>query len=373
MKKRILFIITHLELGGAQKQLLSILKSINQAKYIIHLITSDKGYLKEEFLRLSYIKLKLIPQLKRRINPLLDTIVFFKIYFYIKRNRFYIVHTHSPKASILGRWAAYFAGTKNIIYTVHGWPFHKFMNSFSYYLYLFLEKLTAKITKKIIVVSKADFRIGIEKKIASPDKLILIHYGVDIGLWESIFLKRKEWLPSGNLIVNVSSLKLQKDLYSFLEMAKLILNKKRQLRFFIIGEGPLKKQIMKAIKKCGLENHVFLKGWAKDIFSLLSKASLLVLTSLWEGLPLVVIEAVIAGVPMVVTDTGGVLDIVENHHNGIITQPKQIQKLSEAVIMILDNYNEWRKKIENHRKNLNLLHWSQERMIEETESIYEAL
>jgi glycosyltransferase involved in cell wall biosynthesis len=369
-EKRILFIITHLELGGAQKQLLTLIRNLDHSRYRLYLCAGDYGYLKEEFLNLPNLKVKPIKELVRNINPLYDVIAFLKIYLYIKKNKFDIIHTHSPKASFLGRWAAFLAKTRNIIYTVHGWPFHKFMNPLSYHLYLYLERLTAKITKRIIVVSNADLAIGIKKKIAGPDKLFLIHYGVDIKLWEDIFLKRKQSLSSKNLVVNVSSLKPQKDLASFLEMVRLVLDKKSQLKFSIIGDGPLKRYIQKTIRKKGLQNHISLEGWNKDISPAFCQASLVVLTSLWEGLPLVIIEAVIAGIPVVVTDTGGVLDIVENLGNGIVVGPKRIKELYQAVINILDNYNEWTRRIENHRKSSRLSYWSQERMIEETKKLY---
>jgi glycosyltransferase involved in cell wall biosynthesis len=91
---------------------------------------------------------------------------------------------------------------------------------------------------------------------------------------------------------------------------------------------------------------------------------------LWEGLPVALIEAIVSGVPAVVTDTGGVLDIVEDFSNGIIVKPRQVKKLSEAVTSILDNYTEWSRLITTYRKKLNLSYWSQERMMQQLNRIY---
>lgn len=370
-KKKILFVITHLQLGGAQKLLLWLIKNLDRDKYSLYLFAGDYGYIKKEFIGIPYLKVKFIPELVRPINPLYDLIAFFKLYSYIRKEGFDIVHTHSPKASILAIWAAYLAGVKNIICTVHGWPFHEFISPFSYRFLLWLERLTARITEKIIVESKGDLKIGVDKKIAPPDKFILIRHGVDIELLESIFSGRIKNPPAKDLIVNISTYKRQKDLNSFLETARLILDKDKRLRFSLIGDGPLRKEIIKAVENDGLKDHISLEGWVRDLSQILSTASLLVLTSLWEGLPLIVIEAIIAGVPVVVTDTGGVSDVVENYRNGIIVKPKDTEKLSEAVLSILDRYDEWQKMIMEDREKMDLSYWSQKRMVEEIESVYE--
>lgn len=372
-KKKILFIITYLELGGAQKQLFSIIQALDKNKYDIYLYAGDNGYLKKDFLELPDIKVKLEPFLVREINLLFDITVFLKLIFFIRKNKFDIVHTHSPKASILGRWAAYLAGVKNIIYTVHGWPFHEFINPVIYFSFWLLEKLTAKITTRILVVSKADFNTGVRRKIAPKDKFVLIHYGIDIDKFRGIHLKRKNILSSPVSIVNVSCLKPQKGLIYFLQAAKLILNKRKDLKFFLIGDGHLKRKIHKTIERYGLENNVFLNGWVNDVSSILSKADILVLASLWEGLPVSVIEAVAAGIPVVVTDTGGVRDILENYKNGIIIKSRNKKRLYEAVNSILNNYSAWVCQIEDYRKSIDLSYWSKERMVLETESLYEVL
>ena len=368
--KKILFIITHLELGGAQKQLFSLIKKLNQGEYSLFLCAGDCGYLKKDFTDLSFLKIKVIPELVRNINPLYDFIAFIKLFFYIKNNKFDIVHTHSPKASFLGRWAAYFCGLKNIIYTVHGWSFHRFLNPIVYWIYLFLEKLTAKITKKIIVVSHADLNQGIKSKVSFPEKFVIIHYGIDIKRTDAIFLKRKFDCPSGNLIANVSCLKSQKGLSYFLEAIRLILNKRKDVKFSIIGDGPLRGNIRREIAKRKLTRYVSLEGWIGDISEIFFRISILVISSLWEGLSLAVIEAVASGVPVVVTDTGGISDIVDENRNGIKVGCKDTKTIADAVLGILGNYSQWHEKIIGAREKLDLRYWADERMVSQTERVY---
>jgi len=372
MKKKILFIITYLELGGAQKQLFYILQNIDCKKYSLYLYAGNRGHLKEDFLNLSDINIKLDSCLCRSINPFLDLVSFFRMLCFIKRNRFDIIHTHSPKASLLGRWAAYLCGVNNIVYTVHGWPFHKFMPVFTYYFYFFLEKFTAKVTKKIIVPSKEDLKIGLDKRISSSDKLSLIHYGVDVNNFDNIYRQRSN-TDKFDLVLSIACLKAQKGISYFLKMAKMLLLEEPTLNFAILGDGPLRKKVEKNIKDLKLENKVKLFGWCTDITPFLCRSSVFVLTSLWEGLPVALIEAVISGVPVVVTDTGGVKDIVENNKQGVVTALANILDVRKGCQKILKDYEGWNRIIKDSRKNLNLKYWSLERMLQQVEDIYDKL
>jgi len=366
-KAKILHIITYLELGGAQKHLFYLLEDLPKDKYSLHLIAGDKGYLKEKFLKIQDVDIKLLPWLVRNINPIYDVIAFIKIYRYIKKEGFDIVHTHSPKASILGRWAAYFAGVKNIIYTAHGLPFHKFMNPFAYWFFLFLEKITAKITRKIIVVSRSDKAICSKNKICQQDKISLIHYGIDIDKFINSPREKKE----SHNVITISSLKKQKGIFDFLRVAKSLSEELPQLKFFIIGDGPLRKKVQRTISKMALEDVVMLQGFDENVDKFLKKAKVFLLTSLWEGLPIALIEALAWGVPVVVSDTGGVNDILENDKGGFIIRPKDIHRFKEACLEVLKNPDKWSKIMATFRQGFDLGYWSKERMLKQITDVYE--
>ncbi len=370
MKKKILFVITHMELGGAQKQLLCLIKNLDREKYSLYLCSGDNGRLKDEFLDIAYLKVNLIPELVRAINPLYDLISFIKLYLYIRGNDFDIIHTHSPKASMLGRWAAFLAGSKNIIYTVHGWPFHEFMNPALRKAYIFLERLTALITKKIILVSSADFDKGVKNRVSSADKFAIIHYGIDLNRAGAIFAKRQNKRSFDKNVLNISCLKPQKGLSYFLKAVRLISESRQDITFYIAGDGPLRKEIEEKIKSCGLRKELTLKGWVDDISHEFLRASVLVITSLWEGLPLAVIEAVLSGVPVAATDTGGLRDILSNNRNGIIVNRKDIKAVVSAVLDIIDNPRKWRENIIEERQKINTGYWSEKRMTAQTEELY---
>jgi len=372
-KTKILFIITYLELGGAQTQLLSILKGLDRSKYEISLYAGASGHLQDAFMRLSGVRTVLDPCLVRTINPFFDIASFLRLFYFIKKNGFDIVHTHSPKASLLGSWAAALAGVKHIIYTVHGWPFHDFMNPLVYRTLRFIERVSAKITTQIITVSRADLKKGIVERVAPVSKLILIHYGIDMERFERIYAERKKREYRDHLILNVSSLKRQKGLEAFLEAVKQLRIKHRSFEVSLVGEGPLRKRIEEVVEKAGLTSCLRLHGWVDDMDQFFLRASVLVLTSLWEGLPLVAIEAACAGIPVVVTNTGGISDVLEDGGGGRVVSPACIEEIVCALEDIVDNYSQWQEKALVHAERIDRQYWSTQRMIDQLETIYDAV
>ncbi|MFH1791930.1 MAG: glycosyltransferase family 4 protein [Candidatus Omnitrophota bacterium] len=370
--KKILFIITYLELGGAQKQLLRLINGLPRDKYDIHLIAGHSGHLLDKFKAVPGLKIKLIRQLVRRVNPVLDIGAFIKIWQYIRKHKFDIVHTHSPKASMTGRWAARLAGAEHIVYTVHGWPFHPYMNPVFYHLGRLCEKVTAVITSKIIVVSHADLETGV-KKVAGAGKFELIHYGLDTEVYERVYLERKSARQGEGFILNISALKRQKGLADFFRLVELMAAEGGKAGFVLVGNGPLQGTVMSRLNDKRFHGRVKFKGWVDDVQALLKRCSVLVLTSLWEGLPVAVIEAVLSGVPVVVTDTGGVRDIVADGVNGKIVRRHDARGMYDAVREIIGNYDEWSAKIVRYWDNLNLSYWSQERMVRQVEALYGSL
>ena len=173
MAIRILHIVTKLELGGAQRNVLDILSGLDQKRFEIHLISS-KGLLNDEARAIPHLHLTLLPFLRRPPNPIFDLWAFLVLVSYMKRNKIQIVHTHSSKAGILGRWAARLAGVPVIIHSVHGWGFHDYLKSFLNDFFIFLERVTARITTKLIAVSENDIRKGLDLRIGSQNQYLLV-------------------------------------------------------------------------------------------------------------------------------------------------------------------------------------------------------
>ena len=341
-KINLLYIITKLELGGAQKQLLSLISALDKDRYNIFLFTAGDGLLIPEALAIEGLILKRSKFLERVINPLKDILALLEIYFFIKKNRIQIVHTHSSKAGILGRLAAKFAKTPVIIHTVHGWSFNDYQFRPVNYLYRFLERICATFTSKIIVVSSFDQAKGLKNSIASKERYILIRYGLDDKAF-SATSKRREirqslGLSDMALVVGmVACFKFQKAPLDFIELAGRIKIKFPDVKFVLVGDGRLRGKIVTRIKQLNLENQIILTGWYKDIPGILSGWDIFVLTSLWEGLPISVLEAMSAGLPAVVTDTGGIREALINGQTGYLVDPHDIVFMQNRVEELLNS------------------------------------
>src|SRR3989338_6365898 len=186
MKKiNLLFILTKLELGGAQKQLLSLIKHLDKDKFNLFLFTSSQGLLDRQAQEISGLTLYKSKYLERAINPLKDLLAILEILSFIKNNDIQILHTHSSKAGILGRLAGRLAGVGIILHTVHGWSFNDYQPFLIRKLFNSLERFTACFTHKIIVVSNYDLEKGLRSRIAGAGKYILIRYGIDYSEFDN--------------------------------------------------------------------------------------------------------------------------------------------------------------------------------------------
>ncbi len=337
-KTNILFVITKLELGGAQKQLLSIISNLDQQKFQPFLFTAREGLLVEEALEIQGLTLLRSKFLERQINPLRDCLSFFQLRSFIKKNKIRIVHTHSSKAGILGRFAAESCGTAAVIHTVHGWSFHDFQPGWMRRLFIWLERYCAKFSDKIIVVSDHDLQIGLRHNIGSPEKYRLIHYGIDYNEFrKSNRDARKEFdLAHEDLAVGmVSCFKPQKAPQDFVALARAVREELDDVKFILAGDGVLRSQLKRLIKRYKLEKNVTLLGWRRDIPQFLSCLDVFVLTSLWEGFPIAALEALASSLPVVATDTGGIREVISDGKNGFLCAPGDIRALTEKTLLLL--------------------------------------
>ncbi len=339
-KLNILYVITKLELGGAQKQLLNLISCLDKERFQPFLFTAKNGLLLKDALSLSGLTLKESRCLERAINPIRDLLALAEIYLFIKKNNIDIVHTHSSKAGIVGRLAALLAGAKIIIHTVHGWAFNDYQPWWMRKLFIFLERFCANFTHKIIVVCTADKTKGLFLRIASAEKYTLIRYGINYADFISAYTGAKAELgiKNGEPVVGmISCLKSQKSPQDFIRLAFLLKRSLPGVRFILIGEGILRKALERLINKFNLQKEIILTGWRTDIPRLLSAMDVFVLTSLWEGLPICVLEAMAAGKPTVVTDTGGVREVVMEGETGFLVSPRDVPAMASKVAHLLEN------------------------------------
>lgn len=352
---KVLLVVTKLELGGAQKQLLSLISGLDKEAFEIFLFTAQEGLLLADAEALKGVRIQKSRYLERAINPLKDIAAFFEIRRFIKENNIDIVHTHSSKAGIIGRLAARAAGLKNIVHTVHGWSFNDYQPPPLKNIFIFLEKVAARFTKRIIVVCQSDKIRGLAKHIGEEDKYGLITYAIRHEDFESKDKKAREALgvAAGDLVVGmISCLKPQKSPQDFMRLARLLRGTAPGLKFVLVGDGSLRRDVERMIARFNLEHDVILTGWRRDIARLLAALDVFVLTSRWEGLPVAVLEAMAASLPLLITDTGGVREIVREGQEGFLFPSGDIGTARTKLELLLKDESLRRKMGEASRRRV---------------------
>ena len=373
----ILYVVTKLELGGAQKQALSLMRRLNNEEYNIFLFTADVGLLMDEALAISGITVKRSRFLERPINPLKDLLALFEIYSFIREKQIDIVHTHSSKAGIVGRLAARLSGVKIIIHTVHGWSFNDYQPFWTRLLYIGLERWIGGFTNRLIVVSRYDQEKGLSNAIVSENRYSLIRYGIDYaefsGKQGTEKTRQELGIGADDLVVGmIACFKPQKSPGDFVRLAGLINQSLPQVKFVLVGDGALRESIEDLISQYNLPNNMFLLGWREDIPEILSAIDVFALTSLWEGLSISVLEAFASHKPVVATDTGGVREVVFENKTGFLVPPGDIKAMAEKVRILLNDKSLRLKMGDNAHSGLGIS-YRLDYMVNSTKDLYENL
>jgi glycosyltransferase involved in cell wall biosynthesis len=298
------------------------------------------------------------------------------IRFVLQQNEIDILHTHGGVAGFFGRRAATKAGTPVIVHTLHGIHYLHYRNPLLKFLYILQERHFSRRTDAVIFVSDADIEMGKKHRLAPEGKRRLIKNGVDIrSLIHSEELGQKKedlrvkFKLSPPVIGTVARLHRQKGILYLLRAAKEIQGRHPEARIVVVGGGPLEESLRRQAAKLELGRNFLMLGERTDAREILSLFDIFVLPSLWEGLPLVLIEAAALGKPMIATDIDGVREVIRNGENGILVPPRDPAKLAESVIRLIEDPSLASKLGVNAEKEIPLL-FPLSRMVEKTQQLY---
>jgi glycosyltransferase involved in cell wall biosynthesis len=372
---KVCHIITMLELGGAQQNTLYTVAHLDKSKFEALLITGKGGILDNEAKAIQGVRSYFSSNLVRQLCPARDYLGFVKLWWILLRERPDIVHTHSSKAGILGRWAAKLAGVPVIIHTYHGFGFNDRQSWPVRTLYILAEKLTALVTDKFIAVSKDNIEKAEEYGIGSPENYTLIRSGIETAKFNGSNLdlpkKRKELdiPPDSQVVTTIGPFKPQKNLRDFVAAAELIAKSSPLTTFLVIGDGELRPELELQIQAAGLTGRVRLLGWRRDIPELLGATDVFVMTSLWEVLPRAILEAMSSGRPVVANAVDGVKEIVKDGETGYLTEPLEPAKTAECALKLLRDPSLAGRLGANGRK-LITLEYDIDNMVRQQEVLY---
>ncbi|MGW9126191.1 sugar transferase [Paenibacillus chitinolyticus] len=318
---------------------------LQQAGHEVHLISSPEGY-DEQAMKNSGLKLKFV-QMNRKIRPVEDVRSILRMRRLIKREGYDIVHTHTAKAGIIGRAAAWLARTPVIMHTSHGLPFYEGQSKTAYTVYRTLEKIGTYFCDALASQNREDIT-----KLQSLNAGKIVYYegnGVDldkldkaagtISREELESLKATYGVPENKTVLLMGArMEPVKDHHFLLDALALL--KSQGITDFVCllaGKGPLEKQILERIAELGLQKEVLLIGHRSDLYAFLKMADIVVLTSEKEGIPRFLMEAMAFSKPVVASDVLGTRELVRHEDTGLLVPYKNTGALAKAFRTLIEN------------------------------------
>ena len=337
-RPRLVHLITRLELGGAQQNTLYCAAHHDRSRFAVGLWAGQGGILDSEARALRDTDVKLLPWFSHAIQPWRDAGALARLAAMLVGVD--VLHTHSSKAGILGRLAAKAAGVRAVVHTVHGWSFNDVQPDPVRRAYIELERAAARMTDRLICVSESDRAKGLALGIGLPEQYRVVRSGIDPALYLARAGARERvraalgFEPVDVVVGSIANFKPQKAPLDFIEAARRALRQAPHVKFMLAGDGELRDAVVRAIGEAGLGRAVRLLGWRQDVPDLLAAMDVFMLTSLFEGLPRAVLQAMAAALPVVVTDTGGTREVVDDGVTGYLTRAGDVDALAQGVVAL---------------------------------------
>ncbi len=398
---RILRIIARLNIGGPAIQAISLSDHLSREGYKTLLVSGkvaphegDMAYFAEE----RGVQPVILPKMGREINPIGDMNSLMDLRRIIKQFQPHIIHTHTAKAGTLGRLAGISSkliSRSNVkmrmVHTFHGHIFHSYFGSLRTRLFIQIERFLSRFTDRIIVISPLQQHdICSRYGIAPPEKVRIIPLGFDLSDFEGKGDHRKEireryMRQEGqgvSLVGIIGRLTDVKNHRVLLEAAKCLktMGKSEHFRFLVVGDGELRQDLIAYARELGVQNAVIFAGWQKDMPSIYEALDIIALTSLNEGTPVSLIEAMANARPVVATDVGGVRDLMgvideeskdgyTRAQHGILVPSGDGEGLARALSFLHENRKVSDEMAKRGREFV-LNHYSVERLVKDIKSLY---
>ena len=324
-RPRILLIITKADVGGAQMHVLQIVREL-QDRFEFELATGAEDYLTRRLRELG-VTVHLLPDLIRPIRPWQDFKALREIGSLISGRRPALVHAHSFKAGLLTRSAALFSGTR-CLFTAHGWAFTPGAPAPQRAIGFAVETMCSRLCAGVITVSKHDYDLAKRWRIGSDQRRFLVRNAADPVAC------RADTSAQPPRLITVGRLTPVKNQVFLL---RAVAGLPGDVRLQIIGEGPERSKLEAVASELGLWDRVIFSGEVTDIAEALSGSGIFLLGSHFEGLPLSVLEAMSAGLPVVSTDVGGVSEAVVDGKTGLLVSPGDLEGFTASVERLISD------------------------------------
>ncbi len=346
---RIAHIITRLILGGAQENTVLSCEDLQACFGDDVLLVSGppqgpEGSLLERA-RANHVQVELLSALQRNIHPLRDPQAYGQIKRALRRFGPDVVHTHSAKAGLLGRMAAFRLGVPAIVHTVHGAPFHPYQGRGARWLFRTCERFAARRCDALVSVADAMTDLMVAANVAPREQFTTIYSGMEVEPFLEANGHRQRvraelgYQDDHVVVGKVARLFHLKGHEFLVRAAEQAVKAHPQLRFLLVGDGILADHIRDQVRRAGLEPYFQFTGLVPPdrIPELIGAMDMVVHTSLREGLARVLPQALIAGKPVISYDVDGAREVVIDGETGILLPPKSVDALAAAISRLADD------------------------------------
>jgi len=400
-KIKVLRIITRLNIGGPSIHVSLLTRGLDPDRFESVLVSGRVSALEGD---MHYVPEGLgitpifIPSLKREIHPAGDLKCLVRLLKLLKKERPDIVHTHTAKAGTLGRIAVFLhnLGRRRkvlVVHTFHGHVLQGYFSRSKSKIFMWAERFLASITDVIIAISKSQMReLARTYRLAPENKFRIVKLGFDLRAFSSLekvkgrFKRDLGVDPDTILIGIVGRLVSIKNHRMFLDAAGILCKENPEIgaTFVVVGDGELRQELMSHAETIGIADHVIFCGWKKDLPRVYADLDILALTSINEGTPVSIIEAMACWVPVISTDAGGVRDILgplspdgqSERFNvcrcGILCRQNDARGLADGIRFLMSTPR-LREDISRAAWDFVHQHYTEKRLLKDIESIYAEL
>jgi glycosyltransferase involved in cell wall biosynthesis len=382
--KKVLHIITLFSVGGATENTIYTVDGLIKKGYDVDIITgpniSSEGSMYSICKKLNIPVITFV-NLKRDISPFSDIIVIIKLYRFIKKNNYGIVHTHSSKAGVVGRLAAWLASTPIIIHHNHAKPYHRYQNWFIRTLYKGIEKFASLFCDKIVSVTHTIVDEMVKDNIAPREKFKVIRSGFDIENFKNFNscnnynLKDRFGLTDGDIVIGkIARLSVIKGHIYLLQAFEKVCKQIPNIKLLFVGDGENKNELLRFIDKKKLNDKIIFTGLipTNEIPSVIYLMDIVVHTALLEGLPRVFTQSMLMGKPVISFNLDGAHEVIEDGKNGYLIEPMNIEMLTEKIVDLASNIPKT-KNFGNYAMNNIKDDFSITTMVEKNHTLYQEL
>jgi glycosyltransferase involved in cell wall biosynthesis len=348
-KIKVIHVITRFDKGGSAENTFITVRDLDKARYDVVLVKGaslpgNAGDPEAEAIQANMtaarehqVRLIGLRHLVRDLNPLSDLAAFFSLLRIIRREKPHIVHTHTSKAGILGRWAANLCRVPIIVHTPHGHVFWGYFNPWQTRLFILLERWIARITNAIVTLTPQEKEDHLHFRIAPEEKFTVIHSGVDLRTFRADLYQPSEAKalldipPEMTVVGTVGRLTSVKGQEVLIRAASELIRRGEKIFLVLLGDGELRRDLEELSLRLDIAEYVRFLGWRPDVARFVAACDIFCLPSRNEGMGKVLVEAMAMGKPIIASSIGGIPDIIHSGENGILVPVGDAAAWAEAI------------------------------------------